>query len=361
MKQTLSIAFIFLFTLGMVTVEAGNPERRGQAGATELLINPWPRIAGWHGANMASVQGVEAIRSNVGGLVSTDNLEMNVAHSKYLLGSGITMNSFGFSKTLGERNTNAIGVSISSFNIGQVQRTTVQQPEGGIGTFNPSVVNITTAYSKRFSNAIKGGAAMRVISESLSDVSATGVAIDAGIQYSTRLGNAEKRNSHFGVALRNVGTPMQFGGDGLSNRATIQGSNYSQTMQTRSSSFEIPSLLSISVAQDIYFGKEDGQRVSLAGKFTSNSFTKDQYTFGVEYGLNEIIHLRGGLLYEDGIFQDEESTTVYTGPSGGFSIDIPFGEKNEDQDYRSSFTLDYSFRATKNFDGVHSIGVNLTL
>ncbi len=361
MKRTLSIALIFLLTLGIVAVEAGNPERRGQGGATELLINPWPRISGWHGANMASIKGVEAIRSNVGGLVSTDNLEMNVAHSKYLLGSGITMNAFGFSKTLGERNTNAIGVSVSSFNVGDIEKTTVQQPEGGIGTFNPSVVNITTAYSKRFSNAIKGGAAFRVISESLSDVNATGVAIDAGIQYSTNLGNAEKRNSHFGVALRNVGTPMQFSGDGLSNRATIQGSNYTQTMQVRSSSFEIPSLLSISVAQDMYFGKEDGQKLSLAGKFTSNSFTKDQYTFGLEYGLNEIIHLRGGLLFEDGIFEEEESTTVYTGPSAGFSVDIPFGEEKEDQEYRSSFTLDYSYRATTNFDGVHSIGVNLTL
>lgn len=360
MKRTLCITFIFIFSIGVLASKGGNPDRRGQSGATELLINPWPRISGWHGANMASIGGIQSLRSNVGGLLATQNLEMNVAHSKYLLGTGITMNAVGLATTLGERNTNGLGFSISSFNIGDVEKTTYNQPEGGLGTYNPSVVNLTAGYAKQFSNFIKGGAAIRIISESLSDVSATGVAIDAGIQYSTNLGDGDQKNSHFGVALRNVGTPMQFSGNGLTNRATIQGSSYPQSMQVKSSSFELPSLLDISIAQDIYFGEEDGHRLTLAGKFTSNSFTKDQYTFGLEYGLGEIISLRGGLLYEENIFQEEETTSVYTGPSAGFSVDIPFGEEKE-EGYRTEFTVDYSYRATRNFDGVHSIGVNLSL
>jgi len=361
MKRTLSITLVLIFSVGLLSLHAGNEDRVGQSGAHELLINPWPRFSGWHGANMANIAGIEALRSNVGGLIGTDGLELKVSHSKYLLGTGVTMNAFGFSTTLGERNTNAIAVSVSSFNIGDVQKTTVQQPDGGLGTYNPSIVNITAGYAKQFSNSIKGGFAMRVISESLADVNATGVAIDAGIQYSTNLGDAERKNSHFGVSLRNVGTPMQFSGDGLSNRATIQGSSYPQTMRVRSSSFELPSMLEISIAQDMLFGKKDGQRVTLAGKFTSNSFTRDQFMFGAEYGFSKIIQLRAGLLYEDGIFKDEANATVYTGPAAGFTIDVPFGEKKEDKDYRSEFTLDYSFRATRNFDGVHSIGVNLTL
>ncbi|MFM7380962.1 MAG: hypothetical protein ACKO2X_07645, partial [Bacteroidota bacterium] len=35
---------------------AGNPDRRGQAGATELQIMPWARQAGWYGVNSANVR-----------------------------------------------------------------------------------------------------------------------------------------------------------------------------------------------------------------------------------------------------------------------------------------------------------------
>lgn len=365
MKRTLSLACILLIFAGIHTAKAGNPDRVGQSGAYELLINPWPATSGMHGANMASIGGLEAIRNNVAGLINTRNLEFTASRSKYLLGTGINMNAFGFSKTLGERNTNAVAASITSFNIGDVERTTVQRPEGGQGTFTPSVVNVTVGYAKQFSNFIKGGVAFRFISESLADVNATGVAVNAGIQYSTNLAGGEDKNSHFGIALRNVGTPMQFSGGGLDNRATIQGSDFPQTLRLRSNSFELPSLLSIAIGQDIQFGQEDAQEVSLSGKFISNSFTRNQFTFGAEYSISDVIDVRGGLLYEREIFSDEANTTVYTGPSAGFSVKIPFGEEKElegrDITYRNQFTFDYSYRGTRNFDGVHSLGVSLNL
>jgi hypothetical protein len=151
MKRTLVLAVFFLASLTLSNLKAGNPDRVGQSGAYELLINPWPATTGMHGANMAKIGGLEAIRNNVAGLVNTRNLEFTASRSKYLLGTGINMNAFGFSKTLGERNTNAIAVSVTSFNIGDVERTTVRQPEGGLGTFTPSIVNVSAGYAKRFS------------------------------------------------------------------------------------------------------------------------------------------------------------------------------------------------------------------
>ena len=44
---------------------AGNPQRAGQAGASELLVNPWARTSGWAGSNVAGVRGLEGIYSNV--------------------------------------------------------------------------------------------------------------------------------------------------------------------------------------------------------------------------------------------------------------------------------------------------------
>ncbi|MDD3744056.1 MAG: hypothetical protein PHX54_10580, partial [Lentimicrobiaceae bacterium] len=46
---------------------AGNKDRSGQAGASELLINPWARSSGWGGANVANVRGLEGLFNNVAG------------------------------------------------------------------------------------------------------------------------------------------------------------------------------------------------------------------------------------------------------------------------------------------------------
>ena len=51
-------------------MEAGNPDRQGESGAAQLLMNPWARSAGLHGMNTANIYGVESLRINVAGLLS---------------------------------------------------------------------------------------------------------------------------------------------------------------------------------------------------------------------------------------------------------------------------------------------------
>jgi len=70
-KICLSALMITATLVPTATVLAGNPDRTGQAGATELLINPWARCSGWGGANSASVHGLEALYLNVGGTAFT--------------------------------------------------------------------------------------------------------------------------------------------------------------------------------------------------------------------------------------------------------------------------------------------------
>jgi len=55
----LSVVLIAAFIVpATVTLKAGNKDRTGQAGATELLINPWARSSGWGSANMSRVRGL---------------------------------------------------------------------------------------------------------------------------------------------------------------------------------------------------------------------------------------------------------------------------------------------------------------
>jgi hypothetical protein len=159
---------------------------------------------------------------------------------------------------------------------------------------------------------------------------------------------------HFGIALKNVGPAMKFSGDGLAVQGLLTGGADQLTLEQRSAQFEIPSLLNIGAAYDWHLN--DMHRISFAGNFVSNSFTKDQGVLGVEYAFRKMVHLRGGYTYEKGITSDTDRTTVYTGPSAGISLDLPFGEEK-----KSAIGIDYSYRSTNPFAGIHSIGVRVSL
>ena len=63
MKKLIKYISIFSAAMSLYAAPAiaGNEDRAGQAGANELLINPWARTAGWGGCNIALVRGVEAL------------------------------------------------------------------------------------------------------------------------------------------------------------------------------------------------------------------------------------------------------------------------------------------------------------
>jgi hypothetical protein len=358
LNKSIAVSLTAGFLAAGLTVNAGNPERAGQAGATQLLINPYARSAGWAASNTARVRGLESQYSNIAGLAFTKKTELMFMRSAWLVGSGININAFGLSQRVGE--TGAIGLGITSINAGKIERTTEEQPEGGLGTFTPHFTNIALSYAKGFSDNIYGGVTVRVVSEGIDNVKAQGVAIDAGIQYHT----GKYDQIHLGVALKNVGPKMQYKGDGLSIQRSFTnayGNDVEMTVAGKSQAFDLPALLNIGGAYDFYLmkdttGRLKTHRITLAANFTSNSFTKDNYLVGLEYSWKEIIMIRGGMATEQGIFKGEGNrTTAFTGPTCGATVEIPFGEK------KSTFGIDYSYRFTNPFGGVHSFGARINL
>ncbi len=343
---------------------AGNPERAGQAGASQLLINPYARNTGMAGSNQSKIKGIESQFLNVAGTAFTKKTEINFVRTNWLAGSGINMNAFGLTQHVGE--TGAVGFGVVALNAGKIDRTTEDSPEGGLGTFNPTFYNINLSYAKGFSDNIYGGINVKVISEQISNVSARGIAFDAGIQYQT----GKNDQIHFGISLKNIGPKMQYKGDGLTEQMIVQNSQsgfeYQFTMSNRSASFELPSLINIGGAYDIYLTRDTAgvlktHRVTLAANFTSNSFTYDNYLFGLEYSWKDILFIRGGLYTEKYIFKkgndnlNQQRMTAFTGPTCGATVEIPFGEK------KSTFGVDYSYRFTNPFGGVHSFGFRINL
>lgn len=349
----------FILAAGLIagmTVQGGNPERMGQAGAPQLLINPYARNTGLAGSNGARVHGLEAQFLNIAGTAYTRKTEIIFNRSNWLTGTGIYINSFGLTQGVGE--TGTIGFGVVSINAGNIEITTEEQPEGGIGTYNPTFYNISMSYAKMFSDNIYGGLNVKILSEQIPNAAARGVAIDAGIQYHT----GKYDNIHFGIALKNWGPKMSYVGDGLSRQAQVtntDGRSYELTVNNRSAAFELPTLINISGALDTYLtkdstGRSKTHRLSFTGNFTSNSFSYDNFMVGAEYAWKEILMFRVGSFLETNQFTNDRRN-AYTGPAAGITFEVPFNEK------RSTVGLDYSYRFSNPFGGTHSFGLRLNL
>ena len=329
--------------------------RSGSAGASELLINPWGRSSGWGAANVACVSGLEGQYSNVAGLASIEKTELIFSQTSWLqYGNELfnadesvsSISTFGFSQRVGE--SGVMGLGVMSMNFGDIEITTVNMPDGGIGTYSPRFMNIGASYAHLFSNSIQGGFTLRMISEQISNVSANGVALDAGIQYRT----GEQDQLKFGISFKNWGPRMSFSGDGLSFRGNVSaGDDYEMTVEQRSSYFDLPALFNIGMSYDVLILDH---RVTCAGTFTSNSFQKDQYRIGAEYSYNDYFMARGGYVYEEGIGNIETTSTALTGPTLGFTLELPMGNG-------STFGVDYSYTDTNPFKGSHAIGCRIDL
>ncbi len=354
MKQVNYILGLCLLTGNFLF--AGNPDRTGESGASELLLNPIARSAGINGINSARVKGIYAFSSNIAGLAYGMKTSVGVNYTSYFTGTETNLFSAALAQEISEGNV--FGICINSLNYGKVTKTTVSNPEG-IGTFSPAFVNIGLSYGRLFTEDISGGIQVKMISESIDNLSATGIAFDLGLQYKT----GKRDNVHFGVAVRNAGTNMSFSGDGFAFQATEPGDQgYKYTVANRSARFNMPSLITIAGAYDFYMGAAaancyPAHRLTVAGNFIYNSFINNQYGGGLEYSFKEMFTGRVGFLYESKTF-DADYMTGKTGLTAGFSYDLPL---NKEKENGPTISIDYAFGLTRVFKNNHTFGLTYNM
>ena len=394
MKRIYLILLISILGLVSSDLFAGNHQRAGQAGASQLLVNPWARTTGWGEAGVACVTGYESMHLNVAGLAFTKKLEVGFNNSQYLVGTGLQVNAAALAIRVGENSV--LGAMVDVYNWGEIEKTSENMPEGGFGTYKPGYATIGVSYAREFSNSIYGGITIKMLNEHTDNIKSSGFAIDAGIQYITGFGKYKdirnRDNIHFGITMKNVGTTMKYTGDGM----TFVGFSPTGTLmsvENRSQEYELPSLIKIGLSYHIRLApkvdeEEDvvysNHNLAIALNFTSNSFTKDQFHVGIEYSFMEYLFLRAGYTYEKGLYSVSDCTTWFNGPSAGITLQAPlkkreggksssrlsdgsspkkaiYGLNTTSVSTRPVLAIDYSYRFTNIMGGVHTFGLRVTM
>jgi len=357
------------------TVRAGNRDRSGQAACAFLLYNPWASTNGWGTAGVSHTKGIEATFSNVAGMAFTKKTDIAYSNTMFMQGTGTMINSMGIVQNLGktksENERGNMGVTVMVMSSGKIPKTTNEQPEGGLGYFSLTMMNIAVSYARSFSDAVHAGVTFGVNNQKAPDVGATGVTINAGIQYVTG------RNDQFqiGVAMRNFGLPVRYTGDGMMTRSTLPNNTFPSSLLIATEESEMPVLLALGTSYDFLFGdkaKSDGgftpnirrenaiHRITLAGSFVANAYSQDQIVLGIEYSLLDYFQVRGG--YQLNGFSLKNSTSNFMGPSFGASLLAPLKREKDGGVWTSSrLAIDYSYRFTIEYKGCHAIGARLIL
>ena len=272
MKNTFKI---FLGCAVLVSsLTAGTVRSAGTAGAAQLLIPVGTETIALSGANVGTVAGVDALNSNVAGLAHwSSGFQGTVSTMSYIADIDVTY--AGMVVSMGESGT--FGMTIKALDFGEIPKTTAFAPEGDGQTFSPSFFTASAGFARAFSDRVNVGVGVKVISESIEETSATGIALDVGVQY-----RFPTQPLTFGVTMKNVGSRMHYDGINLDQDLQPEGSasgSSNESFRIVADNFALPTSLDISAT----YGLLDNLDVS--ANFTNHSYQSNTLGIGAKYTL----------------------------------------------------------------------------
>jgi hypothetical protein len=321
-------------------------QRTGTSAATELLIPVGARNLAMGGAGMSNAVGVEAIYWNPAGLGRlTHSAEGMFSNLQYI--ADIKVNYGAVAAKFGEFGN--LGFSIKALDFGKIPLTTVDDPENRSGaTFSPTYVTIGLTYSRELTDAVAAGLTVKLVSETIDRVSASGMAFDLGLQYTGLVG---VQGLHLGVAVKNIGPQLKYDGSGLYRSAvTTEGLRPEQKYKTDAASFELPASIEIGVGYSGRVG--DNMNYTVSGVFANNNLYLDEYKLGAEYGVNLApvkVFARGGYSFVPQITEAEDNIF---GATLGFGLVFEAGSGVE-------LGVDYAYRQVDLFSANNVIALRI--
>ena len=341
--KLLNVSVLAVALLGLsLSAHAQGDDRAGTAAMEELLVPVTARTVAL-GASLTSglnnLSGVEAVLSNPAALMTNRSTSVLFSRTEYLADIGI--NYFGIAQRFGNNN---IALTLSSWDYGDIPRTTVEAPEVDPSlTYDASTSVLGLSLARQFTDRISAGITAKALGRTIDEATSTGLAFDAGMTYV--VGESGLR---FGVSLRNFGGAVEFSGGQLDLPLGTTGPGGTGTIAGAIDdlSAELPSLLSFGAAYTRQFSGDIS--LTALGSFRSNAYDLDNYTGGLEFGYADLFFVRGGVNITTD--QDQNAWDVW---NVGAGLNIPVGG--------TSIGVDYAYRPSSVFSGVNMFTVGIDL
>ncbi len=274
-----------LFAVMASSAWAGSDGRKGTGGASELLIPVGARGSALGAGYSSMASGAEAIYWNPAGVATLEGTDGLFSHTTYF--ADMNVNYAAVAMRAG--GIGVLGFNAKVLSVGDVIVTTESAPDGTGEIVTPTFTVLGLTWAKAFTDRVNFGITTNFVSERLLSMSASGVAMDFGVQYDTGW-----RGLKLGMAMKNFGNSMSFNGENLEVNLLPPGSDptaSNRTLRFTTANFEMPSYFTLSGTYDLYHYGDNQLR--LLGAFQNNNFLGDNLGAGAEWNYKDMFALRG--------------------------------------------------------------------
>jgi len=346
--------YIILSLLLIVPVAVAGTDNTGTSAANFLKIGAGSRGNGLGGAFVAQVNDVSALYWNPAGIANITSLEVGISYTDWIL--DIKHNFLGVVYPLGPIGT--IGLSFVSLSMGDMETTTPLEPDGTGAYFSSSDLAMGVTYARQLTDRFQVGATAKFIHESISFSSASTFAIDAGTQFDTGYHGLK-----IGMSICNFGGKMTLKGTDQIVKADIDevvDGNPDKEARLETEGWSIPLIFRFGMSMDVL--NRGASRMTCNLDFNDLRDNSPYSTFGAEYVWNNMLALRGGLIYraddfdEDKLINAEELELIYDikfAFGAGFFVKIPGMD--------SKVRMDYSYNDLGILTSAHSFSFSFGL
>lgn len=322
--QNKFMSLVLIIALLATVAYAGDIDRAGTSSGVQVQIPVGGRSMGMNGADIAYNKGVDALFYNPAGLSGLSGRFSGMFSSaKYI--ADINYNYFAVAFNTGKQGV--IAVSMKALTFGDIPITTVQDMDGESGaTYSPSFSVMGATYSRKLTDRIGVGITAKLIYESVPRASATALAFDFGLQYHDLV---DIKGLSLGLAIRNIGTNMQYGGTGLLNSARATGESYNDYFYHPTSSDQLPASMEMGLSYKL------ADLIMLSAVYQNSNTEADYLKIGTELNFSNIGFIRAGYAIQ----------ILESGAEMGNSVfGVTLGAGVKFQVAQSNITVDYVFR-----------------
>lgn len=282
---------------------------------------------------VAIANDASALYWNPAGLVQFDENQVIASHTDYVV--DIRQTFFGAVYHLGD--ADALGVSVSSLSMKDMEITTETQPFGTGRFFSFGDIAFGVSYARKMTEQFSFGATVRYAEETLDVLKMRSVMIDLGTLYWTGLGSTRfaVTISNFGSDVTPKGTITQFNG------ATI----------SKFQSYSLPTVFKLGIAMEAI--EDEDSRLTTSLQLNHPNDNSEHFRIGAEYSYRNTLFLRGGVKRTIGqkLFGDDQTSPEDFTIGAGFAVTL---------EGLSRVNADYAFARFGALGSVHRFSIAFT-
>jgi hypothetical protein len=295
MFATRSFAFAALVLVSLLPVRASAQSKSGTTIGDFLMIEPSAQVAAMGNAGATALNGAMAAYYNPGALGRLTESSAQFTHSPWL--ADIQYNYASVAVKMG---ANALLLSVTSLNSGDMDVRTVDMPQGTGEQFTVNDLSLGLGFGRQITDRFSAGLQVKYVQETIWHSSLSAVGMDIGVIYELPF------RAYLGASISNFGTRGSFDGRDLRVRydqdTEIFGDNSSLPAALETEEYPLPIFFRVGVGVPVQIGADS--RVMIVADAYQPSNNTNSVSFGAEWGYADLLFLRGG--YQNLFLEDAE-------------------------------------------------------